>query len=57
MIQTAWTPTSLTVRLYGTKKFDVTSSTGPRTNPTEPTKVEIPSGSPAWPARARPGSR
>ena len=27
MIQTAWTPTSLTVRLYGTKKFDVTSST------------------------------
>ena len=33
MIQTAWTPTSLTVRLYGTKRYDVTSSTGPRTQP------------------------
>ena len=56
MIQTAWTPTSLTVRLYGTKKFDVTSSTGPRTNPTEPTKVEIPSGQPCG-QPGRPGSR
>ena len=58
MIQTAWTPTSLTVRLYGTKRFDVTSSTGPRTNPTEPTKVDDPRR-PALrrPARARPGSR
>ncbi len=55
MIQTAWTPTSLTVRLYGTKKFDVTSSTGPRTNPTEPTKVEIPSGQPCVASQGAPG--
>jgi vancomycin resistance protein YoaR len=55
MIQTAWTPTSLTVRLYGTKKFEVTSSTGPRTNPTEPTKVEIPSGQPCAASQGAPG--
>ena len=55
MIQTAWTPTSLTVRLYGTKRFDVTSSTGPRTNPTEPTKVDIPAGQPCAPSQGAPG--
>ena len=55
IIQTAWTPTSLTVRLYGTKRYDVTSATGPRTNPTEPTKVDIPAGAAllAQPGRPR----
>ena len=55
MIQTAWTPTSLTVRLYGTKRFDVTSSTGPRTSPTEPSKVDIPAGQPCAPSQGAPG--
>jgi vancomycin resistance protein YoaR len=55
MIQTAWTPSSLTIRMYGTKRYDVTSSTGPRTNPTEPTKVEIPSGKPCVPSQGAPG--
>jgi vancomycin resistance protein YoaR len=55
LIQTAWTPGSLTVRLYGTKHYDVTSSTGPRTNPTEPTKVEVPSGQPCVPSSGAPG--
>ena len=55
LIQTAWTPSSLTVRLYGTKRYDVTSSTGPRTNPTEPTKVEIPAGKPCAPSQGAPG--
>jgi vancomycin resistance protein YoaR len=55
LIQTAWTPTSLTIRLYGTKRYDVSSSTGPRTNPTEPTRVEIPAGQPCTPSQGAPG--
>ena len=55
MIQTAWTPTSLTIRLYGTKRYDVTSTTGPRTSPTEPTKVDIPAGQPCSPSQGAPG--
>jgi vancomycin resistance protein YoaR len=55
MIQTAWTPTSLTIRLYGTKRYDVTSATGPRTSPTEPTKVDIPAGQPCSPSQGAPG--
>jgi vancomycin resistance protein YoaR len=55
LIQTAWTPSSVTVRLYGTKHYDVTSSTGPRTNPTEPTKVEVPDGQPCIPSSGAPG--
>ncbi len=46
MIQTAWTPESITVRLFGTKRYEVTSTPGPRTNPTEPEKVSIPDGEP-----------
>lgn len=55
MIQTVWTPTSLTIRLYGTKRYDVTSTTGPRTSPTEPTKVDIPAGQPCSPSQGAPG--
>ncbi len=32
LIQTAWTPTSITVTLWGTKHVDVESITGPRTD-------------------------
>ena len=28
MIQTVWAPGSITVRIYGTKRYDVTSTTG-----------------------------
>jgi vancomycin resistance protein YoaR len=55
LIETAWTPQSVTVRLYGTKRYDVTSSTGPRTNPTEPTEVDVPDGQPCVPSSGSPG--
>ena len=55
MIQTVWTPTSLTVRLYGTKRYEVTSTPGPRTNPTEPKTVTIPEGRPCSPSNGAPG--
>jgi vancomycin resistance protein YoaR len=35
-IQTIWTPSSITVKLWGTKRYEVESITGGRTNQTEP---------------------
>ena len=55
LIETAWTPTSITVKLYGTKRYDVSSSTGPRTKPTQPTTVTIPTGQPCSPSQGAPG--
>ncbi|MDQ4103685.1 MAG: VanW family protein, partial [Actinomycetota bacterium] len=45
LIQTAWTPSSITVTFWGTKHVDVESITGPRTNFTEP-KSQIIHGQP-----------
>jgi vancomycin resistance protein YoaR len=33
LIRTTWTPSSIKVQLYGQKRYDVTSTPGPRTNP------------------------
>ncbi|RSN12230.1 VanW family protein [Amycolatopsis roodepoortensis] len=35
-IQTIWTPSDITIRLWGTKKYTVESIPGGRTNPSEP---------------------
>ena len=55
LIQTEWTPSSLTVRLFGTKRYEVTSSQGPRTNPTSPNTVTIPAGEPCSASSGSPG--
>jgi vancomycin resistance protein YoaR len=55
MIQTVWTPSTITVRFFGTKYYEVTSTTGPRTAPTEPKTVTIPSGEPCSPSSGAPG--
>lgn len=55
LIQTAWTPSTVTVRLFGTKRYDVTSSQGPRTNPTSPSTVTIPAGQPCSASAGSPG--
>ncbi|WP_218597106.1 VanW family protein, partial [Pseudonocardia oceani] len=55
LIQTAWTPSSLTVRLLGTKYYEVESLTGPRTNPTSPNTVNVPEGEPCAPSQGAPG--
>jgi vancomycin resistance protein YoaR len=55
MIQTAWTPSSLTVRIYGTKRYEVTSTPGPRTNPTQPGLVTKAPGQPCAPSQGAPG--
>ncbi|MGH3983934.1 MAG: VanW family protein [Pseudonocardiaceae bacterium] len=41
LIQTAWTPTSITVTFWGTEHVDVESITGPRTDFTEPTTQTV----------------
>ena len=55
MIQTAWTPDSITIRLFGTKRYEVTSTPGPRTKPTEPQKVTIDDGEPCAESKGAPG--
>jgi vancomycin resistance protein YoaR len=44
LIETSWTPTSVTVRIWGTKNYDVESVTGGRSNFTQPDTVTIPAG-------------
>ncbi len=41
LIQTAWSPTSVTVTFWGTKHVNVESITGPRTHFTDPETVRI----------------
>jgi vancomycin resistance protein YoaR len=55
LIRTEWTPTTLTVRLYGTKRYEVTSTPGPRTNPTQPNTVTVPAGQPCVASNGAPG--
>jgi vancomycin resistance protein YoaR len=54
LIQTAWTPSSVTVTLWGTKHVDVESITGPRTDFTDP-KTETIYGQPCTNSRGAPG--
>ena len=44
-IRTVWTPSSIKVQIYGQKRYDVTSQTGPRTNPVAPGTRDL-SGNP-----------
>lgn len=44
LIETEWTPSSVTVRLSEVKRFEVTSSQSSRTNATTPSTVTIPAG-------------
>ncbi|WP_370332750.1 VanW family protein [Mycolicibacterium hippocampi] len=43
-IQTEWTSSSITARLIGIKRYEVTSSTSSRSRPTSPRTVTIPAG-------------
>ncbi|WP_167330281.1 VanW family protein [Gordonia namibiensis] len=44
LIETSWSPSAVTVRLWGTKAFEVESITGERTDPTEPERIKLPKG-------------
>ena len=43
-IQTDWTPSSVTVRIVGIKRYEVTSSQSARSRPTSPQTITIPAG-------------
>lgn len=55
LIDTQWTPSSITVRFWSTKQYDVTSDTSPRSDPTPPPTVDVPPGQPCEPAAGTPG--
>jgi vancomycin resistance protein YoaR len=55
LIQTVWTPSTITVRIYGAKRYVVTSTPGPRIDPTDPGEVTIPAGQPCSPSNGSPG--
>jgi vancomycin resistance protein YoaR len=55
MIRTRWTPTSVTVQIYGQRRYEVTGEFGPRTNPTQPHTVTIPAGEDCHPSNGSPG--
>jgi vancomycin resistance protein YoaR len=50
LIQTAWTPASITVTFWGTKRYEVTSATSPRTSPVPPQTLTLPAGQPCTPS-------
>ena len=56
MIQTVWAPGTITVRISGTKRYDVTSTPGPRTNPTDPKTVTLPANQPDQPCTPSKGA-
>lgn len=43
-IQTEWTSSSITARLVGIKRYEVTSAQSPRSRPTSPRTITIPAG-------------
>lgn len=54
-IETSWSPSSVTVRLWSTKQYDVESITGDRTDPTSPEQVQLPAGDDCIPSSGAPG--
>ncbi|MFT3660883.1 MAG: VanW family protein [Gordonia sp. (in: high G+C Gram-positive bacteria)] len=43
-VETSWSPSSVTVRLWGTKQYEVESITGERTAQTSPEAIQLPAG-------------
>ncbi|WNG82035.1 VanW family protein [Mycobacterium sp. ITM-2016-00316] len=54
-IQTEWTSGSITARLVGIKRYEVTSAQSPRSRPTSPRTITIPSGEACSPSGGAPG--
>ena len=55
MITTEWTPSSIDVKLWGTKQYDVTSQTAQPTDPKPPHEQSVPPGQPCEPSSGKPG--
>ncbi|MGB3698426.1 MAG: VanW family protein [Gordonia sp. (in: high G+C Gram-positive bacteria)] len=55
VIETGWSPSSVTVRMWSTKTVDVESVTGSRTYPTSPTVVQVPASESCVPSSGQGG--
>jgi vancomycin resistance protein YoaR len=55
LIQTIWTPSDITVRIWGTKHYQIESITGGRSNFTSPNTITIPPGEPCSPTSGAQG--
>ncbi|VTR08175.1 VanW family protein [Gordonia terrae] len=55
LIETSWSPSSVTVRLWGTKAFEVESVTGERFATTDPQRVRVPRGDDCIPSSGSKG--
>jgi vancomycin resistance protein YoaR len=54
-VQTVWSPSNITIRIWGTKRYTVEGQTGPRSNPTEPNIITKAPGETCTPANGAPG--
>ncbi|GAA1223221.1 VanW family protein [Prauserella halophila] len=54
-IQTQWTKNDITIKLWGTKKYDVKSRTGDRSNVVDPETKDGPDGDECSPSSGAPG--
>lgn len=55
LIETAWTPSSVTVRMWGTKTVEVESIPGDRYDQTSPEQIVLPAGDDCLPSGGSPG--
>jgi vancomycin resistance protein YoaR len=55
LIQTNWTPADITVKIWGTKRYQVTSMTSPRTDLLPPQALLLPPGPGCVPSDGAPG--
>ncbi|MFZ2511543.1 MAG: VanW family protein [Gordonia sp. (in: high G+C Gram-positive bacteria)] len=55
LIETIWSPSSITIRLWGTPHFEVESFTGERSDPTSPQEVVLPNDDNCIPSNGAPG--
>jgi vancomycin resistance protein YoaR len=55
LIQTIWSPSSITVKIWGTRRYEVTSTTGPRTDSAPPSTEVVPAGPDCIPSPGSPG--
>ncbi|ANI38129.1 VanW family protein [Mycolicibacterium vaccae] len=54
-IQTTWTSSSITVQIFGIKRYEVTSAQSPRSKPTQPQTITIPDGESCSASSGAPG--
>ncbi len=55
VIDTEWSPSAITVRLWSTKTVEVESITGSRSKPTDPEKITLPKGDNCMPGEGSKG--